>query len=132
MHFRLQCECGQAVSVTEGAAGLSLPCTCGRNIQVPAFAELRGRAASGEIPWSLYADGEGPPPPPNPVAEGARTVLRGVVFLAGGLLFILGACLFVGNITGLFRTFPFAGYVTMAVGIGLLGLAARARARGDA
>jgi hypothetical protein len=36
--------------------------------------------------------------------------------LLGGLVFILGLALFLGNISGLFRTFPFAGFLVMTLG----------------
>jgi hypothetical protein len=51
MYFRLSCECGKQVSVTEGAAGTSLPCACGRTFQVPSLRELRQRAAVGDLPF---------------------------------------------------------------------------------
>src|SRR5882672_9687320 len=44
MHFRLCCECGKEIAVTEGAAGTSVLCECGRRIQVPLLGELRGRS----------------------------------------------------------------------------------------
>jgi hypothetical protein len=128
VHYRLRCECGNDLSVTEGAAGVSLPCACGRSILVPAFAELRRRAASGDLPCSLYGDDEEPPKPPSPAAETARTVVRGLLFAVGGLVFLVGVGLFLGNITGLLRTMPFAGYFTMTVGLATLGAAARATA----
>jgi hypothetical protein len=46
----------------------------------------------------------------------------------GGLVFLAGVGLFLGNITGLLRTAPFAGYVTMTLGLATLGAAARATA----
>jgi hypothetical protein len=36
--------------------------------------------------------------------------------LVGGLVFAVGLILFTGNITGTFRTIPFAGYIVMAIG----------------
>ncbi len=34
----------------------------------------------------------------------------------GGLVFAAGIGLFIGNVSGAFRTFPLAGYITMATG----------------
>jgi hypothetical protein len=34
----------------------------------------------------------------------------------GGLIFAAGVVLFIGNISGKFRTFPFAGYLGMLIG----------------
>jgi hypothetical protein len=39
-------------------------------------------------------------------------VLQGV----GGLVIALGGFLWWGNMSGHFRSFPFAGYITMAIG----------------
>lgn len=36
--------------------------------------------------------------------------------IIGGIIFVVGVGLFVGNISGFFRTFPGAGYLTMALG----------------
>src|SRR5262249_53085299 len=126
MYYRLKCECGKEVTVFEGAAGLSLPCACGRKVLVPDLAELRRRAASGELPWSPYGEGERPPLPPNPVAEAGLSVLRWLGLVMGGVVLLLGVGVFVGNVSGRFPTFPLAGYLTMAAGIALMGAAARA------
>ncbi|MCI0682149.1 MAG: hypothetical protein L0Y71_08600 [Gemmataceae bacterium] len=37
----LACECGQQVVVTEGMAGTSVQCACGRTVAVPSYGELR-------------------------------------------------------------------------------------------
>jgi hypothetical protein len=39
-----------------------------------------------------------------------------ILQLAGGLLFLAGGGLFMGNVTGLFPTFPFAGFIVMGIG----------------
>ncbi len=39
----------------------------------------------------------------------------------GGLIFVVGVGLFIGNVTGMFISFPFAGYITMAVGGAIAG-----------
>lgn len=41
MRFRLPCECGQQLPVTEGGAGGILQCACGRTVKVPSLGELR-------------------------------------------------------------------------------------------
>jgi hypothetical protein len=90
MYFRLKCECGKAVTVTEGAAGVSLSCACGRAVVVPEVTELRQRAAAGEIGCTLYADGEKPPPLPSPIANATYVVFGVLLLLAGGLIVVAG------------------------------------------
>ena len=34
----------------------------------------------------------------------------------GGLIFVVGVLLFLGNTTGKFYSFPYAGYITMGIG----------------
>jgi len=34
----------------------------------------------------------------------------------GAVIFGVGICLIIGNVTGKFRTFPFAGYITTVIG----------------
>jgi hypothetical protein len=34
----------------------------------------------------------------------------------GGLIFVIGCGLFLGNTTGKFVSFPYAGYITMGIG----------------
>lgn len=34
----------------------------------------------------------------------------------GGLIFVVGVLLFLGNMTGKFISFPYAGYITMGIG----------------
>src|SRR5215472_6727918 len=42
MHYRIPCECGDAVTVSEGFAGTKVSCGgCGRTIVVPSLRELR-------------------------------------------------------------------------------------------
>jgi hypothetical protein len=41
MNFKLPCECGQVVVVTERSAGALVGCPCGRSVRVPALHELR-------------------------------------------------------------------------------------------
>jgi len=42
--FRLRCDCGNEVVVTEGSAGADVRCDCGRLISVPGLKELRQQA----------------------------------------------------------------------------------------
>jgi uncharacterized membrane protein len=44
--------------------------------------------------------------------QGTRLLLR---FL-GILVFVVGIVLFIGNVTGAFPTFPFAGFIVMSIG----------------
>ncbi len=41
MEFSVPCECGQNVTVSEGAAGTEVNCPCGRIIHVPSLGMLR-------------------------------------------------------------------------------------------
>jgi hypothetical protein len=44
----------------------------------------------------------------------------------GGVIAVVGACLLVGNTTGIFPTFPFAGFIVMGIGGALLSAGRRA------
>ena len=44
-----------------------------------------------------------------------RTLAKPLV-LVGEVITVLGLCLFVGNISGVFRSFPFAAYITIGIG----------------
>ncbi len=55
--------------------------------------------------------------------QGAGSV---ALMVLGGLVFLVGIGVFLGNITGLFPTLPFAGFLLMTVGGALLGAAGRA------
>src|SRR5262245_57451312 len=48
MEYRVACECGDSVSVTETAAGAKVPCRCGRTVVVPSLRELRRQAGEPE------------------------------------------------------------------------------------
>jgi hypothetical protein len=50
-------------------------------------------------------------------SKGAKPLLR---FL-GGIMFVVGIGLFIGNRTGAFPTFPFAGFIVMAIGGAIYG-----------
>ena len=55
-------------------------------------------------------------------------VLKGV----GGLIFVAGVILWCGNMFRFFPTFPFAGYITMAVGGAIFGYAQKQSAQQQA
>jgi hypothetical protein len=105
MQVCLTCECGKEVPVSEGAAGTSLACDCGRSIRVPSLGELRRRVAGGDMPYV-----------PTQRSPQAPPIVKEFLHICGGCIFLLGAALFIGNVTGLFPTVPFAGYIIMAVG----------------
>ena len=44
MNFEIACECGKSLVVTEGMAGTSTTCSCGRVVPVPSFGDLRKQA----------------------------------------------------------------------------------------
>jgi hypothetical protein len=46
--------------------------------------------------------------------------------LLGGLIFVVGIGLFIGNVTGVFPTFPFAGFIVMGIGGAIVGAGQRA------
>ena len=41
VEFGLHCDCGKDLVVTEGSAGASIRCDCGRPVEVPGLKELR-------------------------------------------------------------------------------------------
>jgi hypothetical protein len=49
MDFRIDCPCGQHVTITEASAGATLKCDCGRPIAVPSLPALR--VAAGLSPY---------------------------------------------------------------------------------
>ena len=54
----------------------------------------------------------------NQTASLVSMLLKGF----GGLVFILGAFLWIGNVSRLFPTFPLAGYITMTIGGAIIGV----------
>lgn len=53
MSYEVRCECGKAHPVSATDAGASLPCGCGRTVEVPPLHELC--AAAGQTPLSADA-----------------------------------------------------------------------------
>src|SRR5262245_46365370 len=41
MEYHVKCDCGDAVTVSEAAAGTTVSCTCGRMVAVPSLRVLR-------------------------------------------------------------------------------------------
>jgi hypothetical protein len=56
MDFLINCACGKTVTVTEAAAGGTIPCPCGRALSVPALKELRLQA--GLPPYNISPEAE--------------------------------------------------------------------------
>jgi hypothetical protein len=50
MQYHLACECGREVAVSEGAAGTTVSCACGRSVQVPSLSKLRLRGPARDEP----------------------------------------------------------------------------------
>ena len=46
--YRVTCECGRAVPVSERAAGSRVTCPCGREVEVPSLRELRRLAGAAD------------------------------------------------------------------------------------
>jgi hypothetical protein len=109
MEYLIQCECGKRLAVMAGSAGASLPCGCGRSVRVPALSELRAQQG---LPAYPRVDAEPAQDTSLPLGFGARVLL----IAGGGLLLMGGFFLFLGNRSGAFPTFPFAGFITMAIG----------------
>src|SRR5262249_33142072 len=59
MGFLVTCVCGRRHPVTEGAAGTTSRCSCGRDVEVPALSELR------TLPRGDPGPSEGITPRPN-------------------------------------------------------------------
>jgi hypothetical protein len=114
MYFLLRCDCGKETSVSEGAAGVSVACTCGRQIVVPPLVELRRRAGMGEFACSLSADGT-EPPPQNPATDMIHRLFCWLILVVGGLVALLGVAI------GLRR-------IALLIGIALMAAAATAMA----
>lgn len=56
-------------------------------------------------------------------SDPGKTIFLKVI---GGFVFAVGAVLFIGNLTGFLRTFPLAGYLTMAIGGAIYGAGQKA------
>jgi hypothetical protein len=56
MIHTIRCECGTDVSVSEGAAGTVVPCSCGRAIPVPSLAELKRQSGLSAVSTALIVE----------------------------------------------------------------------------
>jgi hypothetical protein len=57
---------------------------------------------------------------PQDSVSGAIPAVLGLVLLIGGV------ALFIGNLSGIFPTFPYAGFITSTIGLAMMGAAMRA------
>src|SRR5258708_7570383 len=112
----LSCECGKQAPVSEGAAGTSVPCECGRTIKVPSLGELRQRVTEGDMPF-FPAQAKAPP---HPVSKGMRIGCAILIFFFGLVLKFV-----------LIPTVPFVGYFVTMFGVLLIGAAAADRSRSE-
>jgi hypothetical protein len=71
MGYEVTCSCGQVQVVSEGMAGSSISCSCGRTVSVPSLGELHSRAApaAGPPPGPCLRPPDEPPLRPDPFAE---------------------------------------------------------------
>ncbi len=103
---------------------------CGETLQVPddedrcrlcgVTGKLRFLDAPAAVDTVLPADGEATSSVRPPAAP------FNALALVGGLVTVLGIFLMIGNMTGLFPTFPMAGYITIVIG-GLIAGAAKTK-----
>ena len=91
-------------------------------IDVPSLRELRQRIQSfaSKGPSDLGSELSESPPRRNAVIV---LISRGILFLVGSFVLLAGFALMIGNMSGRFPTFPFAGYITITIGGLLLGAA---------
>jgi len=101
MEFLLPCECGKNLMVTDGMAGTSVQCGCGRLTSIPSLGELRKLAP-------VKPQAEAMVPGRSAVAQAVLWIVGSVVF--GGIL--LGGAILAFNAGGL----PGAIYLVAMVG----------------
>lgn len=100
------------------------------------FAASRCRQCGAELPWAKGKTSRAAAPPaapsaptfvppaapPRPLDDGPSKHVSNWdwkaigVQLFGGAVVVGGAFLWCGNVLGFYRTFPLAGYITMAIG----------------
>lgn len=58
MNFSVPCECGKAMTISEGLAGAQVSCGCGRLVNVPSLTQLRTDAGLRpvEVPLNVEID----------------------------------------------------------------------------
>jgi hypothetical protein len=89
MEVPLRCVCGESVVATEGMAGSTLTCRCGRTLQVPSLGEMKDWVGAGSLAAerSIVRDSVEPlERPPVAVVYGLTVAW---ICLAGLPLFVL-------------------------------------------
>jgi len=82
VEFQIPCKCGKSLFVTEGMAGASIRCRCGRAVLLPSLREMKSRYAA--VPDVHLAEPEAHPA--APVVLGVFVcLLYGVPALVGAL-----------------------------------------------
>ncbi len=71
MEFQVACDCGNVLWVSEGMAGSSTTCSCGRTVAVPSLSALRAQPLpdAATPPASDPGSPTEPPPGPNRLAD---------------------------------------------------------------
>ena len=89
--------------------------SCGRE-NPKAIQQCRG--CNAVLPWVKGAPQSGQNAAPGNAKPGLGDVAWGGIGmgLVGGLVVVVGAFLWCGNVFGFFPTFPMVGYITMAIG----------------
>ena len=120
VYIKTSClKCGGPVEFPEEAENSTVPCPhCGKDLFL-----YRGVRAVGTPPV-MQGGAIRPMEPANYTQSTQQTgqALKLLSKIGGFILFIIGVALLVGNTTGLFVTFPFAGFVTMTIGGALFGI----------
>ncbi len=62
----------------------------------------------------------------NQAPQSEGTVTQMLLQVLGAVVFVVGIGLVIGNQTGMFPTFPFAGFIAMVIGGAIFGVAERA------
>src|SRR5262249_11143495 len=114
MEFRLKCECGQQLPVTEDAAGGILRCPCGRSVQVPSLGDMRREPAVEDV-------GEPADRETSTVAEPRLPLPRSIKVLAG-LYLLVGGLAVIETIWAASQGTPYLsiGVIGIPLGVGLL------------
>jgi hypothetical protein len=108
MTFVIDCACGHRLRVTEGDAGATVPCACGRAIAVPSLRELRDFPVEAEA---------------VPYESAARRALRiallaaAVTVFAGVALLLSAAATAYGGLYGLGDFLALVGQIWLLVQI---------------
>src|SRR5262249_42368870 len=100
--FQVPCECGKSLFVTEGMAGSSVRCRCGRAVMLPSLREMKSRYAA--VP-DVHL--------PEPEAHSAAPIVLGVF-----ISLLYGVPALVGALALLAAGLPLAcfGFLVAAIG----------------